>query len=57
MNKLNSTRRDFLKTMGQVSLVMLASGSIVTSTLAQTKDPMIQHEYTGWEDFHREQWS
>ena len=57
MNKFGSTRRDFLKTMGQVSLVMLANGSIVTSTLAQTEDPMIQHNYTGWENFHREQWT
>ena len=57
MNKFSSTRRDFLKTMGQVSLVMLANGSIVTSTLAQTEDPMIQHNYTGWENFHREQWT
>lgn len=57
MNKFSSTRRGFLKTMGQVSIGMLASGSIVMRTLAQTKDPMIQHEYTGWENYHREQWS
>lgn len=57
MNKFGSTRRGFLKTMGQVSIGMLASGSVVMRTLAQTKDPMIQHEYTGWENYHREQWS
>ncbi|PLX59662.1 molybdopterin-dependent oxidoreductase [Sedimenticola selenatireducens] len=57
MNKFGSTRRGFLKAMGQVSLGMLVNGSIVMRTLAQTKDPMMQHDYTGWENFHREQWS
>ncbi|WP_435685557.1 molybdopterin-dependent oxidoreductase, partial [Sedimenticola selenatireducens] len=57
MNKFGSTRRGFLKTMGHVSIGMLASGSVVMRTLAQTKDPMMQHEYTGWENYHREQWS
>ena len=31
MNKFSSTRRDFLKTMGQVSLVMLANGSTINT--------------------------
>ncbi|WP_052761143.1 molybdopterin-dependent oxidoreductase [Sedimenticola thiotaurini] len=57
MSKYGSTRRGFLKTMGHVSIGMLASGSVVMRTLAQTKDPMMQHEYSGWENYHREQWS
>lgn len=57
MNKFDSTRRGFLKATGAVSIGMLVNGSVILRTLAQTKDPMMQHDYSGWEDFHREQWS
>jgi nitrate reductase / nitrite oxidoreductase, alpha subunit len=57
MKKYGSTRREFLKSMGGVSIGVLASQSVVLRTLAKTGDPMMQHEYTGWENYHREQWS
>ncbi|MEO5335851.1 MAG: molybdopterin-dependent oxidoreductase [Magnetospirillum sp. WYHS-4] len=52
-----SSRRQFLRTAGATSLGLAVSSSFALRTLAQTKDPMMQHDYKGWENFHRAQWS
>ncbi|MEK7139523.1 MAG: molybdopterin-dependent oxidoreductase, partial [Patescibacteria group bacterium] len=51
-----SSRRQFLKAAGATSLGVAFSGSFALRTLAQTKDPRLQHDYKGWEKFHRTQW-
>lgn len=51
------TRRGFLQTAGMVSLGSMLGGSFALRTLAATMDPGGVFEYTGWENFHRDQWS
>ncbi|WP_323001609.1 molybdopterin-dependent oxidoreductase [Denitromonas sp.] len=51
------SRRDFLKAAGVTSLGSLIGGSYALQTLASTIDPSGSFDYTGWENFHREQWS
>lgn len=55
MNQIS--RRGFLKAAGATSLVSLLGGSYALRALAATMDPNGSFEYTGWEDFHRAQWT
>lgn len=54
---MKTSRREFLKATGASSLSFLLGGAYSLRVLAQTQDPMVQHEYSGWEDFHRKQWT
>ncbi|MBZ0094219.1 MAG: molybdopterin-dependent oxidoreductase [Sulfuricella sp.] len=54
---IKSSRREFLKAAGAASLSVMLGGSYALRALAQSQDAMTQHEYTGWENFHRNQWS
>ncbi len=50
-------RREFLKAAGVSSLSLLFGNAFSFSALAATDDPMAAHEYSGWEGYHRNQWS
>ncbi|PWC40410.1 molybdopterin-dependent oxidoreductase [Azospirillum sp. TSO22-1] len=52
-----TTRRHLLKMAGALSVGALFNGPLALKTLAATQDPMKQHDYSGWENFHRMQWS
>lgn len=50
------SRRSFLKAAGATSLGVGLAGTFTFRALAAT-DPGRDFEYSGWEQFHREQWS
>lgn len=52
----NSTRRTFVKGACATCLGVTFGGGFAFRTLAATDDPMKQHDYSGWEDLHRNQW-
>ncbi len=52
-----TTRRNLLKVAGALSVGALFHGPLALRTLAATQDPMMQHDYSGWENLHRTQWS
>lgn len=54
---MKTSRREFLKATGASSLSFMLGGAYSLRVLAQTQDPMVQHEYSGWENFHRNQWT
>lgn len=53
---MQRSRRDFLRAAGVASLGLGISGSFAFRTLAAS-DPQKAYDYTGWEQFHRDQWS
>jgi nitrate reductase alpha subunit len=51
------SRRSFMKVAGATSLGLGLAGSLPFRTLAAPAGPAKEYEYTGWEQFHRDQWS
>lgn len=51
------SRRAFIKAAGATSVGTLLSSNFAFRTLAAMTDPMMQYEYSGWENYHRNQWS
>lgn len=54
---MTASRREFLKATGATSLGFMLGGVYSLHSLAQGQDAMVQHEYSGWENFHRNQWT
>ena len=55
MGKLS--RRDFVKTIGVATAGLMFKDLLSLNTLEAMQDPMMQHQYKGWEDFYRKQWT
>ena len=54
---MKASRREFIKATGATSLSLMLGGAYSLRALAQTQGAMVQHEYAGWENFHRNQWT
>ncbi len=53
----NLSRRWLLKATGKASFAAALGQCFVFRTLAATGDPHAVYQYTGWEEFHRAQWT
>lgn len=51
------SRREFIKKAGAASLgLMFSSQFLSLRAFGSVQDPLMQHEYSGWENFYRNQW-